>query len=427
MDIKLDASTRMMTETVNNLGKLITKNAEFDQVGQVMTLGRLEGEEMLSIIRSMEHGQLDRAAEREAGKVASRVASRAAKGMTASAVQDYISMVTRSQGSVIDINHVGDSRMFKDSTRKVTLVTPEPLIDGAVAFMEVSENIYISTAKVTDGIKYYVNTYNSMGTIFQMNGKTMKLIPRVIQVYPGTRLVFRKPENDLTDQFTVYFSDREEVTLGTQCGDVQKGVLIKNGSTVSIPLQCTDQVFYIRAVDLFKEAKHNLESNMLDRETMHPIFPVLVHKNDVENSLNKTIKIWSDISADKIRLLHEKHGREHNKTWTYTTSITSGVIGCVFLITFAVVAHQILECKKKKRTIPTAPALERGFLNADANNMATVMAKRFLLLQIEHHAQIKELYLKKEFACLLNQAPARRELAETDEIPLIKVQQFRIK
>ena len=80
----------------------------------------------------------------------------------------------------------------------------------------------------------------------------MKLIPRVIQVYPGTSLVFRKPENELTDQFTVYFSDREEVTLGTQCGDIQKGVQIKNESTVQIPLQCTaiaEGVFFIRAVN----------------------------------------------------------------------------------------------------------------------------------------------------------------------------------
>ena len=109
------------------------------------------------------------------------------------------------------------------------------------------------------------------------------------------------------------------------------------------------------------------------------------------------------------------------------TSITSSVIGCVFLITFAVVAHQIRECKKRKRTIPTAPASERGFSNADADNMATVMAKRFPLLQIKHHTQIKELHPRREFARLLNQAPPRRELAETEVSPLIKVQQFRIK
>ena len=45
-----------------------------------------------------------------------------------------------------------------------------------------------------------------------------------------------------------------------------------------------DKVFYIRTVDLFKEARHNPESNMLDRETLHPIFPVLVQT--IEKQVN---------------------------------------------------------------------------------------------------------------------------------------------
>ena len=96
MDIKLEGNIRMSTEALQKLGKLITENAEIEQVGQVQTLTRLEGEEMYSIIGSMEHGKLDRAAEREAGKVGRRVASNAAVGMSRGAVQDHISMVSRS-------------------------------------------------------------------------------------------------------------------------------------------------------------------------------------------------------------------------------------------------------------------------------------------------------------------------------------------
>ena len=224
MDIKLEASIRMSTEALQKLGRLITENAEIDQVGQVQTLSRLAGEEMYSIIGSMEHGKLDRAAEREAGKVARRVARKAAVGMSRGEVQDHISMVARPQGSTVDITHVGDSRMCVDSSKKVTLMTPEPLINGAVGFLETSEDIYVSTAKILDGITYYVNPYSSIGTTFQRNGETMKLVPRVVQAHPGTRLVFRKPDNVLTDQFTVYFDDRVVATLGTQCGDIQKGV-----------------------------------------------------------------------------------------------------------------------------------------------------------------------------------------------------------
>ena len=111
----------------------------------------------------------------------------------------------------------------------------------------------------------------------------------------------------------------------------------------------------------------------------------------------------------------------------YTTAITGGIIGCFFIITFAIVAHQIRECKRRRRAVPTAPASERGFSNADADNMASRMVKRFPLLQIENHAQIEELHPRRELARLLNQAPPRREITEIKEIPLIKVQQFRIK
>ena len=78
LDIRLNTAISMSTEALQKLGKLITQNAELDQVGQIQTLVRREGEEMYSILGSMEHGKLDCAAEREASKVARRVASKAA-------------------------------------------------------------------------------------------------------------------------------------------------------------------------------------------------------------------------------------------------------------------------------------------------------------------------------------------------------------
>ena len=96
---------------------------------------------------------------------------------------------------------------------------------------------YSSTAKATDGSKFYVNIFNSLGSIFQTNGKIIKLIPRTVQVYPRAWLKFKKPKNELMDTFTIFLNHLEEVILGTRCGEVQKGVVIKNGSTVAIPLQ----------------------------------------------------------------------------------------------------------------------------------------------------------------------------------------------
>ena len=366
---------------------------------------------MYSIIGSMEHGKLDRAAEKEAGKVARRVASNAAVGMSRGEVQDHISMVSRSQGSTVDITYVGDSRSCADSTRKVTLMTPEPLIDGAVGFLETSEDIYISTKKIPDGITYYVNPYGSIGTTFQRNGKTMKLVPRVVQAHPGTRLVFKKPDNVLTDQFAVYFDDREVATLGTQCGNIQKGVQIKNGSTIQVPLQCTaivEGAFFLRAVELYKEGKHNQETSMLDREAMNPLFPVFVREDDIEMSINETIQTWNRIAAEDILTLHTDHNKKQNETWWITTSVIGGIALIVVISIIGVISSQVHACKKRRREIPTAPVAERGYSAADINHLATEMEKR--LLRIENHSQVEEPLIS---------------ISDVDEIPLTRSQRFR--
>ena len=148
---------------------------------------------------------LDRAAEREAAKVARAVASGASKGMPAKNVQDHISIITRAQGAVVDITHAEGSRTCTDSIRRITLITPEPLINGAVPFVEIREGVFKSTAKVNDGSNFYVNNFNTLGSHYQSNGVMIKLIPRVIQVYPGTWIRFSKTDNEIMDTFTVYF------------------------------------------------------------------------------------------------------------------------------------------------------------------------------------------------------------------------------
>ena len=71
----------MTTEAFQKLGHLITRNAMFDLVDQIISLVRLEGEELLEIALSMTSSKLDRAAVREAAKVARQIASKAAEGI----------------------------------------------------------------------------------------------------------------------------------------------------------------------------------------------------------------------------------------------------------------------------------------------------------------------------------------------------------
>ena len=241
----------------------------------------------------MSNSKLDRAAEREAARVAHAVAGGESKGMSESKVQDHISIITEAQGDMVNITYAKGSRTCSDSTRKVTLITPEPLVDGVVTFMEIRDGGYSSTAKVNDGFEFYVNTFYILGSRFQCNGQMIKFIPRAIQVHAGVWIRFMKTNNKLMDTFTIYFYQKEEVTLGTQCGKIQEGIVLKNGTTLAIPVQCTviaDGIMYMRAVDIQKEAKEELGQDMLHREALNPAFTVLVHKNNVELSLNETLK-----------------------------------------------------------------------------------------------------------------------------------------
>ena len=80
--------------------------------------------------------------------------------------------------------------------------------------------------------------------------------------------------------------------MGTQCGKIHKGMILKNGTTGAIPLQCmaiTEGVLYMHNVDIQQEAKEDLGQDMLHREAINPAFNILVHENDVELSLNETL------------------------------------------------------------------------------------------------------------------------------------------
>ena len=66
MEERVEVNARQTQEALTKLGSFVEQNTEFDQVGQIITLIRLEGEELLSITHSMTNSKLERAVEREA-------------------------------------------------------------------------------------------------------------------------------------------------------------------------------------------------------------------------------------------------------------------------------------------------------------------------------------------------------------------------
>ena len=90
-----------------------------------------------------------------------KVAAGVSTGLSESDAQDHIPIIFRAQGAMIDITHDKGSRTCRDSSWKITLLTPEPLVDRTVPFVEVRDGVYNSTVKVNDGSKFYVNKFNS--------------------------------------------------------------------------------------------------------------------------------------------------------------------------------------------------------------------------------------------------------------------------
>ena len=186
----------------------------------------------------------------------------------------------------------------------------------------------------------------------------------------------------MTDTFTVYFNHLEKVALGTQCGEIQKGVVIKNGSTIAIPLQCTaiaDRVLYMRAVELRTETKHETGTNMLDRQAMHPLHTVMIHENDVEKSLNETIKLWNEKYAEIQSDQDLKHAKlHHGSEWSTMTLIFVIVGGILIPIILIMAVNQIRQCCSKVISLPSAPAPveQRVFSQADCMTVVDMLQRQ---------------------------------------------------
>ena len=196
---------------------------------------------------------------------------------------------------------------------------------------------------------------------------------------------------------------------------------------VAIPLQCTaiaNGVLYMRSVELHKKAKRDLGTNLLDRQALHPLYTVMVHENDVEKSLNETIKLWNESYARIKTTTDLKHAQLHHSTvWTLTTMILT-IGGAIVVPTILIMeAYQIYQCCKQVKIIPSAPALveQKVFSSVDCSAVVKMIENQYPTIRSQQWNQggARFMEIPRESFNLMKQAQPCQALRKPEESALV--------
>ena len=180
----------------------------------------------------------------------------------------------------------------------------------------------------------------------------------------------------------------------------------------------------MRSVELRKEAKHDLGTNLLDRQALHPLYTVMVHENDVEKSLNETIKLWNESYARIKTTMDLKHAQLHHSTvWTLTTMILT-IGGAIVVPTILIMAaYQIHQCCKQVRIIPSepTPVEQRVFSSADCSAVVKMIENQYPAIRSQQWNQggARFMEIPQESFQMMPQAKPCQALRQPEELALV--------
>ena len=298
MEKKVNLNAKETQSIMRRMSTDIQFNSLFDQVGQIMEMIRQDGRELTKIARSMTKGMIDAASEREGARIISRIAAPLSPLLPRTKVQELITTMSMAQGSKIDIIFPKGSRRCSETTRRVSFITPQPLIKGANSYVEEEEGTFTSTSSKEKGTKFLVNPYNMFKTEFDHLGKHIKFVSRTIQVWKSVRIKFVDNPNQLEDHFIITLDMDLEIDLFTKCGKEEaKERKIFNNTHISIPLQCaayTPEKIFLRSMTIRREAKSELGNDLVDREAESPRLTIKIHERPVEDRVNQYIANWNE-------------------------------------------------------------------------------------------------------------------------------------
>ena len=99
--------------------------------------------------------------------------------------QELRTTMTKSQAYSIEMEYSGVDRSCQGATRKLTVITNRPVINGGNAFIEMWPNVFKSLAPGNAGSLFYANSVNKFKAEFRSQGEQVMLVPRLIQTWRG--------------------------------------------------------------------------------------------------------------------------------------------------------------------------------------------------------------------------------------------------
>ena len=210
LEKRADSNLEHTLALVSNVGSEVRLNSYFDTIDQVITMTRRDGEELLEVVRSTSTGELDPASRRELAEVVSKQMIPFGGGkVDNSQYQELRTTMTKSQAYSIEMEYTGVDRSCQGSTRKLTVITARPVVDGGNSYVVMWPNVYKSLAPGNKGSLFYANPFVKFMAEFKSQGEQVKLIPRLVQAWSGVVVHFHEGPELLVDYFLLTLTAEE--------------------------------------------------------------------------------------------------------------------------------------------------------------------------------------------------------------------------
>ena len=192
-------------------------NSFFDSVGQLISMAQRDIEDLVQIVQSITTGILDPASLRELAEVVNSQMSPYGSSLDTAQFQELRTTMSKSQATETKVVYTGEGRECKDSVRRLSVITARPVVSGANSYTLVRPNVFSSASAGTKGTLFHMNPFNKFSSEFQSQGEQIKLIPRLVQTWPGVEVIFREGPKLLVDYFTLILENEKEIMLSTRC------------------------------------------------------------------------------------------------------------------------------------------------------------------------------------------------------------------
>ena len=258
---------------------------------QIVTMTHRDGQELLSVEMSPTTGILDLPTQREkAGIIDSIMALYGDGSVGHSQYHEIRTTMMKTQHSSIEMEYSGLDRSCQSATRKITVVTARPLINGGDAFVEVRPDVYKSLATKNSGSLFFANTANKFKAAYPYQGKQILYVPHLVQTWDEVSVRFHPGKNLLVDYLSFNLPKETGLTLSTRCGEKWESHWVPNATLMEIPYFCSafsEKGVFLRSIEMRRREGNDSVDSMIHRQSGKPL-TVRIAPHKLKREINET-------------------------------------------------------------------------------------------------------------------------------------------